>query len=1156
MTNLYTLLIKASRTIARLPLGVLAASVFILQGSTACHGFDISAYASDSRLSQGRWMKIGIERSGVYMISNSTLRSWGFNDPSRVRIYGYGGLRLPDLLSLANYTDDLPMVQTVQTQRGIVFYGVGAGEWTGTNNYYHYDPNIYTSEGYYYVTETSGAAADPLREFEKTGQPGTSSDAATTFMDRVQHKIEQTSPGEAGALLVGEDFAYTRSRNIAFALTDPAAGESVMECSFISKTISGGKLQFAAGNSQLQENSTDRVAPASSSVYVCGNETLSRHTFDAGTSSQISVTITFVPSGIVHNAWLNYMAINYPRHLRVPQSGSLDFWSDERELRLSNAPEGTIVWDVTDPGNITEINAGRTDGNILQWRPSYHTLRSYAAWSPEGMLPEPAARGFVASQNLHASESPDMVIIAPQQYAAAAESLAAIHRSGPEPMNVVVVSPEQIYNEFSSGSADPAGIRKYLKMLYDRGKAAMGNPLRYVVLMARMTFDNRHLTAAMQRGSYPTIPGWMPRTVRSSLSENEGFCTDDFIAMLEDNSGNNMGIDDISVSVGRIPATSAADARNIVDKISQYVRDSRKTAWKHRFMFLADDQDNGTHLDDTEKLIAGITATPGQQHLIRKVYMDAYTKMGNKYPEARELMFRNLHEGVVWWNFIGHANETGWTGDGQLSYTDLNNMYLRHWPFIYAATCDFLRLDASSISGAEILFFERFGGAIGVISATRPVYISDNGLLSQAIGRALAQRDSEGRFLTPGDVYRRAKNNILNNKGEKVSNTNRLRYVFMGDPALRLAIPDNIVTVDKIHGQDVDPSDPPVIAALENCEIRGRVTDPSGNTLTGFNGVLMVEIYDAERSVTTNGNGENGVKSIFEDYGERIYTGSAQVTAGEYTMTVPMPAETAQNYRPATMSLYAYSDGGGDSQQEAVGLDRNFYVYGYSEPETPDTTPPVISSLVLNHSSFENGGTVNTTPMIIAEISDDRGLNVSSAGIGHQMTAMIDGKDSYSDVSLYFTPSADGSPSGVINYTLGELTRGAHTLMLRIWDTSGNSTTREIEFFVEPGIMPKIYDVYSDANPASTVANFYLSHDQPESDVTVTITVYNLLGKPLWSSRASGRSDMFLTVPVSWDLTDNSGRRVPRGIYIYRAEISNGGDKFETASRRIAVTAE
>lgn len=518
---------------------------------------------------------------------------------------------------------------------------------------------------------------------------------------------------------------------------------------------------------------------------------------------------------------------------------------------------------------------------------------------------------------------------------------------------------------------------------------------------------------------------------------------------------------------------------------------------------------------------------------------------------ARETMRRHLDEGVVWWNFIGHANGTGWTKEGILTYSDLNNMYLRHWPFIYAATCDFLRFDATAVSGAELLYKERYGGAIGVISAIRPVYIAYNAYMSNAVGRALAMRDAEGCILTPGEIYMRAKNDIRDKDDVPRSDTNRLRYVFIGDPALPLAMPENIVRVDKIKGTAPGGEEMPVLAALEKADIEGSVTDPSGNVLSGFNGVALVEIFDAERSHITQGHRGDSIM-VFDDYGERVFCGSAKVVDGRFSLSVAMPAELSQNYRPGCMSLFAYAT---DSNDEAIGINRDFYVYGYDETAAPDETAPVIESMVLNHSTFRSGDTVNNSPMLIAAVSDDTGINVSTAGVGRQMMAIIDGKDTYSDLANFYTPSADGSPSGVINYPFENLATGAHSLKLRVWDTAGNSATRELDFFVGESVAPTIYDVYSDANPAVDKANFYLSHDQPEAMATVEISVYNLLGRKLWSRSVTGRSDMFLTVPVTWNLCDEGGRRVPRGIYLYRASITTDGLTHQTASRRIAVAA-
>ena len=84
--------------------------------------FSPDIYAKSSVLKQGHWVKISVAESGMHLVSVSELRAWGFDNPEKVRVYGYGGKRIPDRLSVDNYTDDLPMVQSELTKRGIVFY--------------------------------------------------------------------------------------------------------------------------------------------------------------------------------------------------------------------------------------------------------------------------------------------------------------------------------------------------------------------------------------------------------------------------------------------------------------------------------------------------------------------------------------------------------------------------------------------------------------------------------------------------------------------------------------------------------------------------------------------------------------------------------------------------------------------------------------------------------------------------------------------------------------------------------------------------------------------------------------------------------------------------------------------------------------------------
>ena len=122
-------------------------------------------------------------------------------------------------------------------------------------------------------------------------------------------------------------------------------------------------------------------------------------------------------------------------------------------------------------------------------------------------------------------------------------------------------------------------------------------------------------------------------------------------------------------------------------------------------------------------------------------------------------------------------------------------------------------------------------------------------------------------------------------------------------------------------------------------------------------------------------------------------------------------------------------------------------------------------------------------------------------------------------------------------------------------DSHNNMSERTINFNVGENVAVQTFRLYCDANPASVSANFYIEHDRPDQRLNVTVTVYDLMGREQWSGSVTGVSDMQRSTPVTWNLTDKAGRRVPRGIYLYRATVSEpGGEPCESSTKRIAVT--
>lgn len=760
----------------------------------------------------------------------------------------------------------------------------------------------------------------------------------------------------------------------------------------------------------------------------------------------------------------------------------------------------------------------------------------------------PVAEGPVATQNLHAVEVPDMVIFTISNWAEQANRLAR-YREQTDGLKVLVVDQQQVFNEYASGARDVNAFRKFLKMLWDRSQAidTVGGPrLQYALFMGRGIYDNRQLLASTRNIGYPLMPVWESD---GGANDTDSYTTDDIFAFLYDSNSTSFSVQKCSIAVGRLPVVSVASAKNAVDKIIEYETKMPSGEWRNKALIMADNADNGDHMRQADKLFDNMQLNGGSDLCYHKLYIDEFEQEAGQVPQARKVMFRKLDEGTAWWFYIGHANNNSLTHERVLTYNDVNSLYLRHYPILYAACCDFLRMDIPEISAAEIMLAFKSGGASAIISAVRPTYISSNGVMTEAVGKYIVARDKNGRRYTVGEALRRAKNELS-------SDNNKLRYVLIGDPAMRPATPDNRVVLTKVAGVELGGVEPAELMARQCADIEGYVADPGGNIIPDYKGVISATIHDSEYSVVTRGypnsGKDDGKEHAFQQMGERIFAGSDSISAGRFKIRVAMPSAITGNYLPAAANLYA-APAAMSGHAAASGLNRDFYVFG-EDATVNDTIAPVIRKIYINHPDFSDGSIVNSTPMLIAEVADETGLNISTAGLGHQMSLMLDDKKNFNDVSQYFTPSVSEHGAGTIAYPLSEITEGPHKLRLRVFDTSDNSASREVSFIVSPEQAPTLYDVYTDANPASTQANFYLSHDRPDSNIEVTVTVYNLLGKPVWSSTTSGRSDMYLSFPVTWNLTDEAGRRVNRGIYLYRASVKADGIESSTKTKRIAVT--
>ncbi len=1107
------------------------------------YALNASHYATQSQLADGLWVKVAVYQSGIHQITYRELSKWGFSNPSAVTVFGYGGAILPETFSESDI-DDLPQIPVIHTGSKILFYAQGPISWeySAKSNEYIHEQNPYSTAGYYFLTDSknNGAIITDRDESDLT----TGLTDITSFDEHAVYEQDLYSPGSTGRLFLGDDFRYTTSRNFTFEL--PGVDNSApikLRTSFGAKVVGGtSKLIFSRNGETLPESNTDNISACSESSYdfVKLASTLKEIYLD---SEELSFTLLFRQNGgSLSLARLNYFLFNYKRKLQL-YNGSVQF-------RLAQIPENgcynlqgytsTIhIWDISDPQNPVNIIPRNENGNA-RFSP-VKANNEFLAFDEQATVASVEFVGTVPNQNLHGMATPDMVILTPKEYMAYAGEIAQLHKEI-DGMEVAVIDHETVFNEFSSGTPDATAYRRLMKMFFDREGGINGKQL-YLLLFGKGLYDNRKIGETGKYVKYPTLLTYQHG---SGTDERASYTTDDYFGFLDDNSGEKIAADKLRVSVGRLPVKSTQEAQDVVSKLSNYIKNSDKGTWKNQVCVVADDENYAIHMEQAED-ICEILENSDVHCFINKLYTDAYTaeitSTGRTYPSAKKKLFQILDDGVLVVDYIGHGSTVAWTHENLLNITDIQSMYLKRLPLFITATCDFGRYDHENTSGGEILCLNPSGGGIALITTTRVVYISDNHYINSGIAREIFKKNENSKFPRLGDILREAKCNI------QQTDSNKLNYTLLGDPALKLLYPDYQIKVTEINGLDITQTTP-AIQARDSVLIKGEIYTPTGEKATDYNGVICPTVYDSEITTVTHGYGDEGKAIEFKQRSNRLFVGKDSIVNGSFEIAFKVPREINFADDKGLINLYCYNDEG----QEGSGNESNFIVGGFNDSSNEDFDGPEIYYAYLNSEDFKNGGIVNESPLLIAEVYDESGLNISDAGIGHQMTVTLDNKNVYTDVSSYFEPMLGEFGKGLISYPLSDLSEGEHTLKLKIWDTENNSSEIELAFTVKQGLKPVIYDLYADQNPASTSTNFYLRHNRPDALINVTICVYNLMGTEVWRYTGKGLSDMFKSYPVTWDLTNSSGSRVPGGIYLYKAIISTDNEHETTRSKKLCVT--
>ncbi len=1138
-----------------------------------------AAFKNNSVLANGTWYKIGITKTGFHTIDKTFLSNLGINltglDPKKIKLYGNGGSMLPEKNSAFRY-DDLEenAIQIIGESDGvfdntdyIIFYGQGPTGWTKTGSAsglkFKHDKNLYSDTSFYFLT-VDATNGKRVNSPAATSAPSNTSTSTYDYYNFAENNYVNFV--KSGRQFYGEYFDITTSFGFNFADGDFVVGDTVRsEVTMAGRGANGGV--FLINGSGLSY--TMATGPVNINNYLSDYVDV-QSKFDKALMTDpnaLGLVITKQTANCI--AWLDKIILNARRKLNI-SSKQFEF-RDTRVVGAGNICNYTftnpqnvspLIWNITDPIN-PYSQAYNSTGTTINFIASADSLNSYGV-SPGTDFYKPTFVGRVNNQNLHNVQQADYILITHPLFKAQAQRLANIHQQQ-EGLTYVVATVDQIYNEFSSGRPDISGIRDFIRMVYSRGLAA-GKPTKYAILVGDGSYDNINRNLNNNSNLIPTY-----QTFDSKSFLNSTAC-DDFYGLMDGNEGFSaeaLGV--VDIGIGRLTCRNLTEVTQVINKIENYYRKepdfkigepapencnlssiSPFGDWRNWVVFLADDEDQSTHMSQADQL-SSIVHSGYPNYNLDKIYLDAYqqfsTPGGQRFPDAAEDLLRRFKKGALIFNYTGHGGEVGITGERILDVPAINALdNFNRLPLFITATCEFSRYDdPDRTSAGELCLLNSKGGSIALLTTCRLAFSSTNFVLNNTLFTYLFKKLPNGKMPALGDVIQETKAQL----GQSIYYAN---FHLLGDPAMPLAYPQQKVITSKINNNLVTPTSIDTISALAKITVSGFVADTSGNKLTGFNGIVYPTVFDKEETVNCL---LNDAESYYTTLGNPfkfnlqkniLYRGKAEVKNGDFTFSFIVPKDISFAIGPGKISYYATN-----GQFDATGYTNNVRVGGSAKNPIIDNDGPQLA-IYLNEKGFVNGGTTNEKPILYANLTDSSGINTLGSSIGHDITVVLDEKSSKPIIlNDYYEANLNSYQSGKVRFPFDELAEGNHRLTFKAWDIQNNSAVVNTDFVVAPSAELALKHVLNYPNPFTSNTKFYLEHNQACNPLKITIQIFTISGKVVKTIQRSVTCEGFRPEGIDWDGKDEFGDKLARGVYIYKLAIINTDNQKAEKTEKLVI---
>ena len=1113
----------------------------------------LSAYSlnAQSFLASGKWVQIQIDNSGIHKITKSDLSKMGLDvqntDPRNFQLFGIQGAELSQMNFSAPspQSPEIPIYIEGESDGKwddadyILFYGQASIDWIFSGGDYKNFTNFYAS----HTSMILGSGANKGKRIQD--QPGFVGAITNTYSGNeiyLKHDSDIVNPAGMGRTWFGEKFG-NETLNRTFVTKVPSYIDSVwVKFTFAATMVDDtGSLVINANGRSLRYNLRAIFGSYENYTYtekffkipVIGGAVslqfkLNRpNTKSYGYLDFYEITSSSPDKLPSANITLTPTANTFIRHAQLasdPSNVAYEFTSS-----ISNCK----MWNVSrpiEPANLVLLpNTGNKFSVLLNGKIDHHT---FVCFDPNASdFFKPKFIKSIGNQNIAFNGAYEFVIITHPNFIKAANALKSFREAAPTNFKTLVVTPQEIYNEFSGGMQDLVAIRNFLRWQY-KYSASQGTKLRFVTLFGAASYDMQDRVA----DNTNFIP------VYQSSNNNANFSLDDFLGYLDSAEGDPEIIKSkLTVPVGRIPCYTLEEALGVVDKLKRYSSPQALGPWRANIAFGCDDADESWETEfvqESEKNAQYINQFYPYLN-VNKLYSDAFkqstTGNNESYPDMSAAINRNMKDGVLFFNYQGHGGLKGWAQESILDIPMINsweNSY--RMPIMFTATCEFSQYDDPKSKSAGVLsLLNPKGGAIALMSTTRLVYVSGNTQINSDFWTKYGFPRPNEPIPTLGEVFQKMKNR------PPPYNSEDNKFALLGDASMPIAFPKHIIAVDSVNGKLLSAFRD-TVKAFSIITLKGHVNERLVGEFNKFNGTMWVKVFDKPSQKFTLNNDKSASPVPFLEQSGVLFNGQVTVTNGKFQLVFSVPKDISYNYGIGVAKFYAHN-----GETDAAGS-WQFIIGGSEVGVNPGSDGPIVRSF-MQDTTFVSGGKVARDVDFVARIYDKDGINATGAGIGRDLLLVIDeGTENQRSFVLndYFTYDVNSYTTGTVRFPLTGLQPGKHVLTCKAWDIYNNGGKGSVECLVIP---PRTFEITesnsfpvpfdgreSSGSAGSQPFTVSVRHTLPGENITSNWMIFDATGREVRRGEAWFESAQNKVDAMVWDGRSNSGEQLMGGIYFYQ----------------------